>query len=129
MCKTIVYLGEEGDKEGVNIVVTAYIVKNLQGGLIIGRHDLDTADAKIYLRRLFIELIGKEIALTYSGSGDNDFIPMNYMIIYTPTFIVYHQRMQKWAAFTTMVTKQRMHSLDSANQIKRLNRLNSNLLN
>lgn len=66
-----------GGEQGVNVPVTAYLVDNLEAGLIIGLNQLEALDAVLHLKRRVIAIGEKEVKLTFTGEADSKSIPLN----------------------------------------------------
>lgn len=115
-----------GGKDSVEVAIEAYLVDNLDAGLIIGLSQLEDLDAVLYLKRRIMTIQGKEVALTYQNGGGSNEISSMHMSVSKPTYVVHRERRLKWAALTDVLqppnqansalTKSVMLSLEAANQ-------------
>lgn len=64
--------------------VEAYVVDNLDTGIVVGLSHLEDLDAVLYPKRRIMTNHGKEVALAYQNGGNSSREPSIYMSISKP---------------------------------------------
>ena len=94
-----------GPDSNIKLEVSAYVVKGLAPGLLVGMDTLVEQDAVLHLSQQIMTIKGKNIQLTYAESANS--LTAHHTITAVAMFEIFRERRAKWSVLdTTLHAKQ-----------------------